>query len=52
MTYEPLSEVDVQNIDRQIKLYVNDAIPELEVSIHACTIIQDRVTTKDRFHCI
>lgn len=30
-SYEPLSEVDVQNIDHQIKLYVNDAIPELEV---------------------
>lgn len=38
-SYEPLSEVDVQNIDHQIKLYVNDAIPELEVNNNACTQI-------------
>lgn len=33
-SYEPLSEVDVEGIDHQIRLYVDGIIPELEV----CTV--------------
>ena len=49
ISYEPLSEVEQQDVEHNIRLYISGAIPELEVRVLSLSIMRTLCLSLDWF---